>query len=181
MRKYIKTALILGAICAVSAVILALMNMVTKPIIDEYEESKVTNALKEVSNGMELGERTEVNEGYVSYRIPLSSGGKVSGYILGLTSNGYGGELTLVASYDKNGVILAAKLIADSETPGLGKKAENEGYMDKFVGTGTSTNPVPTSKSMLSEADAAAVSGASMTFTGISKALAYGSNYVKSL
>ena len=182
MVKYIlKTALVLAAICAVAAVILASLNMVTKPKIDEYETQKVLSALEEVSCGMEIGEKRDVNQDYVEYLYPLSSGGKAAGYILGLTSIGYGGELTLVASYDLNGVVMAAKLVADEETPGVGKKAENEGYMDKFVGTGTDSTPVPTSKSMLSSEDSAAVSGASITFTGISKALAYGSGFVKSL
>ncbi len=53
--------------------------------------------------------------------------------------------------------------------------------MDKFIGTGTSTNPIPTTKSMLSEVDSAAVSGATMTFSGISSALKIGSDYIKSL
>ncbi|MBR2282169.1 MAG: FMN-binding protein [Spirochaetales bacterium] len=182
MLKYIvKTAVVLAAICAVAAVVLAGLNEVTDPKIQEYEAQKVISALEEVSCGMQIGEKKDVNQSYVAYMYPLSSGGKDQGYILGLTSTGYGGELTLVASYDLNGVVMAAKLVADEETPGVGKKAENEGYMDKFVGTGTSTAPVPTSKSMLSDADSAAVSGASITFTGISKALAYGSDFVKSL
>lgn len=182
MLKYIvKTALVLAAICAVAAIALAALNAVTDPKIQEYETQKVLSALEEVSCGMEIGEKQEVNQDYVAYMYPLTSGGKAQGYILGLTSIGYGGELTLVASYDLNGVVMAAKLVADEETPGVGKKAENEGYMDKFVGTGTATTPVPTSKSMLSDADSAAVSGASITFTGISKALAYGSGFVKSL
>ena len=179
--KYLKTALILAAICAVAAIVLATLNMVTSPAIEAYEEQKTTSALQAVSNGMEIGEYKEVGQDYVSYMYPLYSSGKVSGYILGLTSTGYGGELSIVASYDTNGFVMAAKLVADSETPGVGKKAENPQYMDKFIGTGSDTNPVPTNKSMLSDADAAAVSGATMTFTGITKALSAGSAYVKSL
>ena len=170
MGRYIKTALVLAAICAVAAVVLALMNMLTKPYIDAYEADKVTSALEKVSCGMEIGQREEINSGYVQYM-----------HILGLVSNGYGGQLTIVASYDTAGVVMAAKLIADSETPGLGKKAENDNYMKIFAGTGSASVPVPTKKTMLSDADAAVVSGASITFGGISKALANGSDFVKSL
>lgn len=181
MTRYLRTAAVLAAICAVSAVILAVMNMVTAPAIADYENQKTLSALQEVSCSMEIGERTEVDQDYVSYRYELTSNGKTSGYILGLASNGYGGEMTIVASYDLDGVVMGVKLVSDSETPGVGKKAENPDYMNKFIGTGTSDVPVPTSKSMLSEADSAAVSGASITFTGLSKALAYGSDYVRSL
>ena len=179
--KYLKTALILAAICAVAAVVLASLNMVTAPAIEKYEEQKVLSALESVSNGMDIGSRKDVNEGYVSYLYPLSREGKTSGYILGLTSVGYGGELGIIASFDINGFVMNAILVSDSETPGVGKKAEAKGYMDKFIGTGSDSNPVPTSKSMLNDADAAAVSGATITFTGITKALAAGSAYVKSL
>lgn len=181
IRNYLKTALVLAAICAVAAIILAVMNNVTAPVIQNYENQKTLSALEEVSCSMEIGDRIEVGQDYVGYRYPLYTNGKVSGQILGLSSNGYGGELVIVASYDNNGVVMAVKLVSDSETPGVGKKAENAGYMDKFIGTGSSTVAVPTSKSMLSEADSMAVSGASITFTGISKALAYGSDFVKSL
>ena len=60
-------------------------------------------------------------------------------------------------------------------------KAENDNYMKIFAGTGSASVPVPTKKTMLSNADAAVVSGASITFGGISKALANGSDFVKSL
>lgn len=180
-KDIIKTALVLTLICAVAAVILALINMITAPSIERYEAQKTISALEEVSNGYSIGELEEVSDGYITGRYALTSNGKVSGYILKLSSNGYGGAMGIVASYDVNGIILGVKLVSDDETPGVGKKAENPGYMDKFISTGSATNPVPTSKAMLSEADAAAVSGASITFTGISKALAYGSDYVKSL
>ncbi len=179
--KYLKTALILAAICAVAAIVLATLNMVTAPTIEAYEQQKTTSALKAVANGMEIGEQKLVDDPYVEYLYPLTTGGKITGYILGLKSNGYGGELSIVASYDSNGFVMNAVLVADSETPGVGKKAENPQYMDKFIGSGSDANPVPTNKSMLSDVDAAAVSGATMTFTGISKALAAGSAFVKSL
>jgi len=175
--KYLKTALILAAICAVAAVVLAVLNSVTKPAIDAYELQKTKSALEAVAMGMEIGEKQEVSDNrYVTGMYPLYQDGKVSGYILELSSTGYGGELGIVAGYDKAGFVIGARLVSDSETPGVGKKAENPSYMDKFIGV-----DVPTSKSMLSDADAAAVSGATMTFNGVSKALAAGSSYVKSL
>lgn len=181
MKKFIKTALILGLICAVSSVLLALLNKVTAPKIEEYEKSKVMSALESVSCGYQIGAQTIIidNE-FITDSYTLSDNGKKVGYILQLTSNGYGGKLILSAGYSLNGEILAVKLVSDSETPGVGKKAENEGYMDKFIGKG-SINPVPTSKDMLSESEALTVSGASITFGGISKALSAGSEYVKSL
>jgi hypothetical protein len=52
--------------------------------------------------------------------------------------------------------------------------------MEKFQGTGDDT-PVPTDKTMLTDAEAQAVSGASITFGAVSRAIEAGSTYVKNL
>ena len=52
--KYVKTALILAAICAVAAVVLATLNMVTEPAIEKYEEQKVISALESVDTAESL-------------------------------------------------------------------------------------------------------------------------------
>ncbi len=182
MKKYIKTAIVLALICAVAAILLAVVNSVTQPYITAYESEKVTKALKEVSSGFDIGDETAVENGYVTCMYTLLSNGKVTGYILELATRGYAGDISLLAGYDLDGAVTSVKIVSDSETPGVGKKAHNEGYMDKFIGKGSSTdNPIPTTKGMLSETDSLIVSGATMTFTGISSALKAGSDYVKSL
>lgn len=181
MSKYLRTTLVLASICAVAAVLLATINVITTPYIERYEANKITAALEVVANGNEIGPEITIGDSTISYMHELSSNGKVVGYILGLNTRGYGGDITLIASFNTDGSVSNVNLVSNSETPGVGKKAENEGYMDKFIGTGTANNPVPTTKSMLSEVDSAAVSGATMTFSGISSALKTGSDYIKSL
>ena len=112
--------------------------------------------------------------------IPLMDNGNTAGYILEIMTSGYGGEMAVIASYSTDGTVLGAKLMSNSETPGLGKKAEEEWYMDMFEGKGGS-EPVPTAKSMLPADLSAQVSGATITFTGVSSAIAAGSEYVKGL
>lgn len=175
MKKYLKTALILFVICAAAALLLAVFNSVTAPKISAYEAEQKTAALKNVSGGASIGEYVIVPEGsMVNGYYTLDNGG----YILNLTANGYGGPIILVASYSADGILRAAQVISNSETPGLGKKSEESWYMDKFIGKGQN---MPIRKTSLSDSDAQAVSGASMTFTGISKALLAGSNFVATL
>ena len=104
----------------------------------------------------------------------------MKGYILTLRGDGYAGDLKILANYEKSGKLLACVLMDNQETPGLGKEAEKTEYMEKFKGFGED-KPVPSKKGMLSAEDADAVGGATITFTGIGKALDYGSNYVKKL
>ena len=122
----------------------------------------------------------EAADGSINYYIPLSDGNGIAGYIVEMSTSGYGGAMTVIASYATDGSVLEAKMMANSETPGLGKKAEEAWYMEMFKGLGGDT-PLPLSKSDLSADDSAAVSGASITFGGISSALKNGSDYVKSL
>ena len=181
MKKNLKYALILLSICGVCAFALGYTNAITRPVIEKQELENKMKALNEVSNGWDIEEQLAVNDNsFVSYYLELKDSGELKGYIVGLKGAGYGGQLTLVASYTVKGEMLFAKMLTNSETPGLGKKSEAKGYMDKFKGTGAE-KPVPTNKSMLSADDAAAVSGASVTFAAIGKALAGGSEYVKSL
>lgn len=182
MKNYLKTAIVLTLICAVAAILLAVVNSVTAPEIEKYEQSVVLNALNEVSCGYEVNDCTLVNDiSGISGYYPLNDLGKTVGYIVDIKAIGYGGEMSLLASFDVNGTVMACKLVSGSETPGVGKKAENPDYMNKFIGTGTQVKPLPTSKKMLSEEDSAAVSGASITFTAISKSLYNASEFVKSL
>jgi electron transport complex protein RnfG len=175
-KTYLKTSFILALICACAAFILAELNGVTAPKIAAYEAQKTLSALEAVSNGQEIGDEEFVTDNeIVSAYYPLTTEGKTSGYLLKMGKSGYGGMVNLVASYDLNGLVTAAKVVSDSETPGLGKKSEEDWYMTKFIGA----NPIPTKKSELSADDAAAISGASITFGAVSAALDAGSQFVK--
>ena len=101
--------------------------------------------------------------------------------LLELEGSGYGGEMNILARYDWDGTVRAVRLMDNSETPGLGKKAENPAYMEKFIGTGSQENPVPVRKDMLASGEADAVTGATITFLGISKALSEGAEYVQAV
>ena len=180
MTRYLKTAFILFAISAVCTALCAVVNEVTAPMIAANVEKDRIAALEAVSSGLAIGEEGEGNGSDIVSVIPLSDeSGAVSAYILELKTTGYGGEMTVIASYRIDGSLMEAKLTTNSETPGLGKKAEESWYMEMFKGLGGDA-PLPLSKSDLSADDSAAVSGASITFGGISSALKNGSDYVKS-
>ncbi len=180
MTRYIKTAVILFLISAICTALCALVNEVTAPRIADNVEKERIAALEDVAAGLSIGEETAVGDGTVNYYIPLSDDDGTAGYIVELSSSGYGGAMTIIASYDTEGAVMEAKMMANSETPGLGKKAEEGWYMEMFKGLG-SASPLPASKSDLSAEDNAAVSGASITFGGVSSALIAGSEFVKGL
>ena len=178
MNQFLGISLKLGLICAVAALLLGLVNAVTAPRIEIIREERLLKALAEVAGGGNIGEFREVAEHQVvqgSY--DLSLGGRQA-YILRLMGKGYGGDMTILASYDAQGEVLASKMMENSETPGLGKEAEKPEYMEIFLGRGNDPD-IPLRKNQLPSADADGISGATVTFSGVAAALHAGSDFVK--
>jgi len=216
----------LFVICTAAAVGLGLVNEITEPRI---AAQRVADRRQVIASFIDKGEAgaAVAGSGGVEEYYAVADGDKTLGYVLALVGSGYGGELRLLAYYDVDGAIRAARLVDDQETPGLGKKAETEEYMAMFTGTG-GDRPVPVSKAMLASgasggasagaapaapapaaaaqaaapwasmsraglrgwlfggsggagSPADAVTGATITFRGVSTALAEGSRFVKSL
>lgn len=180
MNTTVKTGLVLFLICAVCATLCAWVNSFTAPIIEENIVKANRAALERVSEGLEIGETVSVDDSVVKEMTTLYSAGKTAGYVLQLIGKGYGGEFTIIASYDTKGALIKAQMTEDSETAGLGKNAENDWYMDLFTGMGD-TISFPGGKNDLSESDKTLVSGASFTFRAVSATLKSGSLFVKEI
>jgi len=198
----------LTIICAVAALILGVVNIVTEPVIIERKRIEKELALKALSDGDNVGEvqypansddlhskllaklvehgvigaEDDIDEKeLITSFYPVVKDGETIRYILQLEGSGYGGKMVLLSVFNLDGSFVKAKLMENNETPGLGKKAEDPQYYNMYRKRGTNADPVPVSKRALSDSDAEAISGSTITFNGISKALALGSDYVKLL
>lgn len=181
MKRIVVIGIKLTIICAAAAIILGFVNSITAPAIELYKKAALEAALKKISGGGVVGEETvladnPVIRGYYPAQFPE----KGDGYILRLTGAGYGGDMQLLAGITADGAVYSVVLMDNQETPGLGKNAERPEYMEKFIGKG-GADQLPVRKDRLTKAQADAVSGATITFMGVAKALAEGSGYVKSL
>ncbi|MCK9286597.1 MAG: FMN-binding protein [Sphaerochaetaceae bacterium] len=182
MKRFLTVGMTLALICAVAATTLAAVNAITKNKIIAYEQEVVEDALSVVAKGLAIGQLNQSEDpSILEYYQLMNASNGIEGYIVMVLGSGYGGEMTVLASYAVDGSVMAAKLLGNAETPGLGKKAEADGYMDKFIGTGGNSSPVPVKKTELGNTDAESISGATVTFSGIAKALAYGSAFVTSM
>lgn len=181
MSKIVSMSLKLLTICAAAAFALGVVNALTAPEIKKLEDSAKVKALGElIKTGVADPASESFVEGhdYVSSVFEIKDGGSVTGYILNLKAKGYGGIMTVMASYKSNGEVINAVLMANAETPGFGKKAEKDGYMDKFVGRGADGKPLPLFAYEVEET-VDTVTGATITFMGISSAIKSGSDYIK--
>ena len=174
MNEMTNKALRLGIIGAVAALLLSVVNYFTEPVIAQMKADNLTSALTVLASGGTPGSAESQPAPGVVQRWTIDGD---KGWILELEGSGYGGPLTVVASYNTDGSIILARLMDNNETVGFGKNAENENYMKIFIGTG-GDKPVPGDKAALGS-DVDTVSGATITFTGITDALQNGSNLVK--
>lgn len=184
MKDLVKIGGKLAVICAVAAAVLGIMNAVTEPRIEHIKQVRLEQALDKVSRGMNIGERVAAADNkIVDAYYPLFEGtdeGAPNGYLCRLIGSGYGGDMVVLAGFQTNGEVFSVQLMENQETPGLGKEAEKQSYMEKYIGAG-GEEPVPVRKDMLSQEQADAVTGATITFIGIAKALVAGSDFVKEL
>ena len=177
----------LALICTVAAVVLGLVNAVTAPVIVENRERALANGLAVVAgqsgvSGAQVGEASPIMDSTVAQSTyPITGAdGEVVGFILQLVGTGYAGDMQLLAGYYPTGELFSAQMMENQETPGLGKKAEAPEYMEMFIGSGADS-PIPTSKSDLPAGRADAITGATITFIGVARALADGSGLAREL
>ncbi|MBN2618738.1 MAG: FMN-binding protein [Spirochaetales bacterium] len=181
MNKIVRISIKLLIICVAAALALSVVNALTAPEIKKLEvEAKITALGKLVNNGKADPESEIIVEGndYVSSYFTINNNGEKLGYILYLKAKGYGGMMTVMASYKLDGELINAVLMNNSETPGFGKKAEKQEYMEKFIGRGSDLKPLPLFSYEVEE-DVDTVTGATITFMGVSSVLKNGSDFIK--
>jgi electron transport complex protein RnfG len=178
-------ALKLTAICFVSVLLLSIINLATAPQIKKNKEKAEKEAMNylmpDADSFSSIKHFSSIDERLSKdfYYYEAYGNGGLIGYIVTSQNNGYGGKMKVMIAFDQNLKIVNAKLLDNSETPGLGKKAENDKYMNKFKNTNTDTVPLPLNKNMLSASDKDSVTGATITFNGIVGAIKKAADLLK--
>ncbi len=119
----LKFALVLFLVNLVAASVLTGIYSVTKSRIEKQEKKVRQEALKQVMPD-EVGDRIESVEknGIKYWEVFKGSEDSVRGYIFIAKKNGYAGSIETMVGMKKNGVITGARVLNQSETPGLGAK-----------------------------------------------------------
>ncbi|MBN1412196.1 MAG: FMN-binding protein [Spirochaetales bacterium] len=159
----------LFVIAAISATLLSLIYAVTEPAKQENILAEEKETLSVLIASGDIGPKEAVNsmqfKQVISRWIVREAGNPVA-VVLQLAGNGYGGPLSLMAGYKLDGELINAKLMVNTETPGLGKKAETDAYMNKFRGKGGTGSgyPLPVNKEMLAEQQQGSSAGSTTVF-----------------
>lgn len=122
--------LVLTGITVIAVGLLAVVNEMTKGPVAIAKAQALSEAIELVvpgfdNNPIEEADTLFSEAGKLEFIIyPASKGGETIGHAVQATSNGFGGPLTILVGFDKDGNINDYSLLEHAETPGLGAKAD---------------------------------------------------------
>ena len=160
-NDFVKPIVVLGVICLVTSLLLAVTNNVTAPIIAE-NAVKTANATRQAllpsaDTFTEVAPETPTEGVTAIYKADNDSG-----YVITAQAKGYGGEVPVMVAFNAEGTIEAVQFLDNDETPGLGQKVKSEAFQSQFSG-------MPAEEFGLSDIDA--ITGATISSGAAASAL----------
>lgn len=177
----IKVGITLCLITAISALILAVVNSYTAPVIAENTLKKQEKAMIKVvplaNNFSEIEFKSKekiVKDIYEG----TNETGEVTGYAVMVSPNGYGGEISMAVGVDNELKVTGVDIISQSETAGLGAKCTKKEFKDQFIGK---TENIEVSKKGAKDNEIDAISSATITSQAVTTGVNSAINSVKEI
>lgn len=139
MRDIIKLAIFLLAVAGVAGAGVSYVNSVTGPLIEKQILQSKLDSFKEVypqsdkvvdetASYLKQDHDPVVKEVNIAYR-----NGAAAGVIYTVETKGYSGAISMLSAFDiAAGRITGVKVLNQTETPGLGAKAKDKFFQDRY-------------------------------------------------
>lgn len=123
-------------ICLVVALLLGVVNQVTKPRIDAIEAEKIRASMSQVLAADEyLPIQLQKDYKGVESISEARANGDMIGYVVQVVSNGSQGEIQMMVGVDVDNRVTGVSVVKHSETPNIGTKVvADQSVLDRFVG-----------------------------------------------
>ena len=121
MKKSVVSTLVLVCICAVMAVLLAITNSITAPIIKENEDKAANAALLEVMPEGEGFEQMDLSGFELPATVTEVYKETKGGYVVKMTTTGYSSGMVIMCGVNPDGTISGTVCLSSSETLGYEK------------------------------------------------------------
>lgn len=159
-------SIVLGSICLVIAALLALVNLVTAPVIQSNSDKKAEAALVEVLPGNSDFKNVEIPEGFPA-SIDLVKKSGQGGYVFRAVVTGKSAGMTVMIGIDSEGKIAGTKCTSHTETPSYSKPVFEKTESGYYVGMTESSFDafIKAGSTLTSSAYAAAVEDALLGFS----------------
>ena len=138
-NDFVKPIAVLFFICLFVSAALAVVNSVTKPVIDESARIRAIEARRQILPLADEFVLLEIDnllsEGLLPAAIlEVYRAANGTGYIFTVTVIGYGGEIRILCGIDPDGKIIRANVLDHSETAGLGTPIFEEAHAGQYWG-----------------------------------------------
>ena len=121
MKKSVQSTVVLIAICAVMAILLALTNAVTAPVIKQNQDAAANEALLVVMPEGEGFEKMDISGYTLPSTVTEVYKEAKGGYVITLTTAGYGSGLIVMCGISPDGTVTGAVCLGSTETLGYEK------------------------------------------------------------
>lgn len=172
MNSIVKIGGTLFAFSAIAALLLAGTNQVTSPIIEELNIKANNEARMEVLpqakdfKEVSADDYKDANPATVSEVYEAVDGSNTVGYTIKVNPSGYGGNVEVTVGISSEGKITGVKIGNNSETPGLGAKAQEPEFYEQYNDKDATALEVVKSGSA-GENQIKAISGATITSNAV--------------
>ncbi|GHU34767.1 hypothetical protein FACS1894105_02150 [Clostridia bacterium] len=123
----VKTAAVLGIITVTTALLLAVLNSFTAPVIAKLQEDDRRAAIEKFFGTVESEEDLGGN-------VTLVNG---EGYIVSVAPKGFSGKINMLVALTLDFKVIDTKVISMSETAGQGTKVGEDNFREQFKGKGS--------------------------------------------
>lgn len=178
--KMFQPALLLTVLCLITTLLLAATYELTKaPISSQQEQAALEQKQQIFKDGKEF-KPVELSlaqtDAMAAKNIDVwevctatDNSGKVLGYVFVTASRGYAGNVAATTGIDTQGNILMVSAVAADDTPGLGKRVEEKGFLSQFSKLSTKVLTSVSSGSGTQKIDS--ISGATISSKAASSAV----------
>lgn len=171
---------ILCLITSITAFLLATVNSITSPIIEDNKRLATTIAMKALVSEAEDFILREIPEGTNKNIIEFyegKNGDKTVGFCVKVMPYGYGGVIELVVGINDFGEVVGTQIINHSETPGLGSKIVDEkSFAEQFISK--SSNLTSTKSDSPEYNEITIISGATISSKAMIEGVSLAINFV---
>jgi len=135
VRDVLRMVLVLGVVCIAAALGLARVYDLTKEPIAEAKREEVLRAIRAVLPAFDNEPDRDAVEAEGATYFPGRAAGRPVGAAFPVSSpEGYSGTIEALVGVDPEGRVTGVAILAHAETPGLGAKFTNPGFLDQFRG-----------------------------------------------
>ncbi len=169
VKQILVPTVTLTLICLIITGLLAVTNNITADkIAQQNAQAAAASRLEVLPNAAGFEER---QMGDATYYVGKDQSGQEVGYVFTTAAAGYGGDVQVMTGIGADGVVTGVTILSHNETPGLGAKADDPSFTDRYKKAVPEGGFVLKKGTPSADNEVAAITGATITSTAVTNAV----------